>query len=156
MATIICYDAYGNAVPVASEALTFRPAVYGIFIESNQVYLLKHSDTSLWYPPGIVLSELDTPTQAIRHRFRDLTGMTPTLGPMIYVEDLYHIDEDRRAWHLSALYYALLRPNMATAASPAETSQTEELVWVPLEDLARNEMQFGYEAVQAARLQLKL
>jgi ADP-ribose pyrophosphatase YjhB (NUDIX family) len=67
------------------------------------------------------------------------------------VEDQYVMDSDRRAWHLSVVYYALERPS--TAATISDSSKIE---WVPLDELDRSQMQFGYEAVQAGRLRLKL
>lgn len=151
MATIICHDVHGKTVPVAPEALLFRPAVYGVFIENNQVLLQKHADTNLWRPPGVLLADNETPSQAIRHTFRRLTSMTPRLGPMLYVEDQYLVDNEQRAWHLAVLYYALERPSTA-----ANLSDASKLEWVALETLQRQQMQFGYEAVQAGRLRLKL
>jgi ADP-ribose pyrophosphatase YjhB (NUDIX family) len=151
MTTILCHDVSGGTFPVAPEALFFRPAVYGIFIENSQVLLQKQPQTMLWQPPGTILAENETPTQAVRHIFRRLTGMTPRVGVMLYVEDQYVMDSDRRAWHLSVVYYALERPS--TAATISDSSKIE---WVPLDELDRSQMQFGYEAVQAGRLRLKL
>ncbi|MCB9008686.1 MAG: NUDIX hydrolase [Ardenticatenaceae bacterium] len=155
MATIICSDIHGNAVPVAAESISFRPAVYGIFIENSQVLLQKRPQTGLWYPPGVMLSASDTPTQVIRHYIRQIIGLTPVIGSLLFVEDQYFLDEERRAWKLSAMYYGLERPlTAATALTESEdASQTE---WVPLADLQREQFQFGYEAVQAGKLQQKL
>ncbi|HRQ39235.1 MAG TPA: NUDIX domain-containing protein [Chloroflexota bacterium] len=151
MATILCHDISGDVFPVAPEALFFRPAVYGIFIENSQVLLQKHPQTQRWHPPGSVLAVNETPTQAARHVFRRLTGMTPRVGAMLYMEDQYVMDSERRAWQLSVVYYALERPS--TAATISDTSKVE---WLSLNELDRSQMQFGYEAVQAGRLQLKL
>lgn len=150
MATIICHDVQGNCVLVAPEALLFRPAVYGIFLENHQVLLQKHPDTGLWFPPGTVLAEHETPAQAIRHTFRQLTGMTPRPGPILYLEDQYLVDGERRAWHFAVVYYALERSSAA-----ATLSESGKVEWTPLDTLQRTQMQFGYEAVQAGRLQLK-
>jgi ADP-ribose pyrophosphatase YjhB (NUDIX family) len=151
MATILCHDVEGHTIPVASEAVIFRPAVYGILIEHNQVLLQKHPDTALWQPPGAVLLENETPAQTIRHAFRQLTGMSPRLGPMLFVEEQYVIDGEQRAWHFGVVYYALERPSTATTLA-----QSNKIEWVALDSLQRQQMQFGYEAVQAGRLQLKL
>ena len=151
MSNIICYDVHGNTVPVAADALTFRPAVYGIFIENNHVLLLEQPESGLLYPPGVVLSDNETPTQAIRQLFRQLTGIMPRLGPMLYVEDQYVVDEERRAWQYAAVYYGLER---STAA--ATLPETDAVIWLRLDELDRSRLQFGFEAVQAARLQLKL
>ena len=153
MATIRCYDEDGRAFPVSPEAITFRPAVYGIFIENEAVLLMRHPRTERWQPPGGILGDVDTPTQAVRHHFRNLTGITPVLGPLLCSEERYVLDSERRAWHLSPLYYALERPPM-TATTLAELSGEQETSRVPLADLRREDMQFGYDAVQAAILRL--
>lgn len=155
MATIVCYDIHGNAVPVAAESITFRPAVYGIFIENSQVLLQKQPQTDLWHPPGTMLTTSNPPTQVIRHYFRQITGLTPVIGSLLYVEDQYFLDEARRAWKLSAMYYGLERP-LTTATSLTEEEETTQTQWVPLADLQREQFQFGYEAVQAGKLQQQL
>jgi len=155
MATIVCYDVFGNAVPVASESITFRPAVYGIFIENSQILLQKQPQTDLWHPPGTRLTASDTPTQMIRHYFRQLIGLTPVIDSLLFVEDQFFIDEERRAWKLSLLYYALERP-LTAATAFTESEEASQTTWVPLADLQREQIQFGYEAIQAGKLQLKL
>lgn len=155
MSTVVCYDIFGNAIPVAAESVTFRPAVYGIFIENNQILLHKQQESGLWHPPGLRLSASDTPTQIIRHYFRQIAGLTPKIGSLLFVEDQYFIDEDRRAWKLSAMYYSLERP-LITATAPTESEEASQTEWVSLADIQREQFQFGYEAVQAGRLQQKL
>lgn len=156
MATIICYDREGKAQSFASEEIGFRPAVYGIFIENDQVFLLKHPETNLFYPPGEVLVEDKPPTQVVRQQFRKLTGLVLQLGPLIFVEDRYVVDDEGEAWQLSLLYYALERPIITMAPTMAEVDDYEQPEWIPLDSLQREQMQFGYEAIQAARLHLKL
>ncbi|RMH02304.1 MAG: hypothetical protein D6706_00395 [Chloroflexi bacterium] len=153
MATIRCYDIYGDSVPVAPEALTFRPAVYGIFLNNNHILLMRHPKTDLLYPPGEILTPSQTPTQAIRHTFRRLLGTTPLLGPLLYVEDRYYLDESRTAWHLSQLYYALDRPTTMAALPQQADSDVD---WIPLKELTREQLWFGYEAIKAGRLRLDL
>ena len=155
MATIVCYDIHGNAVPIAAESITFRPAVYGIYIENSQVLLQKQPQTGLWHPPGTILAASDTPTQAIRHYFRQIAGLTPAIGSLLFVEDQYFLDEERRAWKLSAMYYGLERP-LTTATTLTESEDVTQTEWVPLASLQREQFQFGYEAVQAGKLQQNL
>lgn len=152
---ISCFDAQGSSVSVAPETVTFRPAVYGIFIENEQVLLLRHPQRGLWQPPGRILQSHEIPMEVVRHHFREVTGVMPLLGPLLYVEEQHWLDEEGRAWHLSVLYYALDRTtSMATTLADIQGSQETE--WVPLDTLQRQEMQFGYQAIQAGRLRLKL
>jgi len=155
MSTVRCYDAAGNAVAVAPEAITFRPAVYGIFIENQQVILLAHPQTKLWYPPGRILQNHEVPTQVVRHTFRQVTDMMPALGLLLFVEDQYRVDENGRAWHLSALYYALNRAEV-TPTTFSGLASTPQYEWIPLSALRRERILFGYEAIQAGRLGVRL
>ncbi len=151
---ICCYDVMGKAVMVAPEAITFRPAVYGIFIENQQIILLKHSTTSLWYPPGRILESHEIPSQIVRYEFRGYTDMLPTLGPLLFVEDQYRMDENGRSWHLSVLYYTLSRASTSISVG-MNFKETAVYEWVPLSSLTREQMLFGYEAIQAGQLREK-
>jgi hypothetical protein len=148
-----CYDALGNALAVPPERLVYRPAVYGLFLEHGEVWLLRHAVTGLYYPPGVILVEDQSPRhprQALLACLRRLTGLTLALGPLLFLEEQYRIDESRRAWHLSAMYYGVVRPSLAVTM-PAETDSVVDTDWISLADLTREQMQFGYQAVQAAR-----
>lgn len=154
MGTIYCYDAWGKAVPISAQSIQFRPAVYGIFIEHDQVLLQRHPETNLWQPPGGVLQKHETPLQAVKYYFRQVSTAAPVVGPLLFVEDQYRLEEGQ-AWHLSVLYYALDRPPL-TAASFVDLDTAVQAQWVGLGHLQREQMQFGYEAVQAGQLRLKL
>jgi ADP-ribose pyrophosphatase YjhB (NUDIX family) len=148
-----CYDASGNAVAVAPERLAYRPATYGLFLEHGEIWLLRHPYTQLFYPPGVILAEHQTPRQALLACLRRMTGLTLATGPLIFLEEQYRIDETGQPWHLSAMYYAVLRPSLA-ATMPVEANESLEkswASWVPLNELTREQMQFGYQAIQAAR-----
>ena len=147
----ICYDLNGRAVPVDRDKLRFRPAVYGLFLDGEQILLVKHPITHLWHPPGGIVPEEETPAQAVRHFFRRVTGMTPRLGPLVFIEDQYRIDETEQAYHLSVLYYALSQPD-ATHAALSEVEKSTPYAWLPLAELPRSALQLGYEAIHAARL----
>jgi hypothetical protein len=145
-----CYDAMGNAIAVAPERLTYRPAVYGLFLEHGEIWLLRHPVTGFYSPPGLILLEHNAPQQALLSYLRQLTGLTLFTGPLLFLEEQYRIDESGQAWHLSAMYYAVLRPSLAVTM-PVETGRIIDADWVPLADLTREQMQFGYQAIQAAR-----
>lgn len=151
MTTIQLFDAQGHAQAVLSEKLTFRPAVYGIFIEQNQILLLRDTETELLRPPGRIVAANEAPSQALRHFFRKLADITPLLGALLFMETQYR-QENGRFYQLSALYYAVERPFIATLAFNPEADQPE---WFPLRTLQRTQFQFGYEAVQAGKLSLQ-
>jgi len=155
MSVLCCYDDWGNAVEIASEKVAFRPAVYGVLIERGRVLLQSHSRTKLWQPPGMILHSYQPPSLAIRQYFRRLTGLKLILGPLLFVEDQFRVNKPGDAWHLSLLYYALERPQIgrvATGRIPADTQPQMILI----DEIQRDQMQFGYDAIQAGHLRLAL
>jgi ADP-ribose pyrophosphatase YjhB (NUDIX family) len=153
--TILCYDENGRSAAIAEEALTFSPAAYGILIENNQVLLQRHPVTDLWRLPGGVLASQETPGQAVRRHFRTVTGMAPLLGPLLHVEEQYLLEGEEQGLHLSILYYVLERP-AALVAGLINFDHPQRPEWIALDALDRSQLQFGYEAIQAARLRLNL
>ena len=153
--TILCYDQNGLSAAIAEEQITFSPAAYGILIENNQLLLQRHPVTDLWRLPGGVLAAQETPGQAVRRHFRAVTGMTPLLGPLLHVEEQYWLEGEGQGRHLSVLYYALERPT-ALVAGLINFDHPERPEWIALDALDRSQLQFGYEAIQAARLRLNL
>lgn len=154
MTMIYCYDRNGTAVAIPPDAVAFRPAAYGLLIENEQILLSTDAHTNLWHPPGHRLEPHETPTQALKHHLHKVAGLTPLIGPLVFVEDQYRVDEEGQAWHLSLLYYALNRPPYSTIT--LGDMETSDVKWVRLAHLERSNLQFGYEAIQAARLHLKL
>ncbi|MCA9961717.1 MAG: NUDIX domain-containing protein [Chloroflexota bacterium] len=154
---IHCYNDLGKAIPVAPELVQFRPAVYGILIdEYGQVLLLHHTKTDLWHPPGGILSTQETPKQAVRVHFRRIMGSTPQVGSLLHIENQYHITDDEQAWHLCIMYYAMEKPTLSTTTLGESVDADIDARWVPIPELDRTKIQFGWEAIQAGQLQQKL
>ncbi|MDX1687558.1 MAG: NUDIX domain-containing protein [Candidatus Promineifilaceae bacterium] len=146
-----CVDEEGELIAVPTEQVTFRPAVYGILIDNGRVILKRRGPKNLWRPLGGRLACGQTPAQVLQARFRASTGFVPVPGPMLLLEEQHRVDEEGKAWHLVAMYYALRRPAGSVAMMNDRASQGEGSQWVPLEELTAEAMLFGYQAVDAAR-----
>lgn len=147
---ISCYDVHGNIVLVPVDALQFNPAAYGILIdEYNQVFLLRHAETRLWYPPGGQMAVHETPLQMVRAAFRRATGITPQVDRLVYTEERFEVDEAGRPFHIVALYYRLSKPDIISASMGETAATTLEGRWIPLNELSRPLMQFGFTAITA-------
>ncbi|MEM7113125.1 MAG: hypothetical protein AAF614_11880 [Chloroflexota bacterium] len=148
--SVTCYDVYGKAVSVATADIVFRPAIYGVLVENDEVLLTAHPTTKLWQPLGLILEEHIEAEQALQRYLQRVIQVVPAVKSLLWVEEQYRVDEEKRAWHLSALYYDLKRP--LSSGSPDLNSE-QRLAWIPLADLNRSQMQFGYDAIQAAQRQ---
>lgn len=141
-----CVNEEGELVSVPAEDVAFRPAVYGILIDNQRVLLERHGQRALWRPPGGRLDDWQTPGHLLRARFRAIMGFAPIRGPLLLLEEQFRANGEGQAWHLVVMYYALRRPVGSVAAVGDEGPQ-----WVPLDELAPDEMLFGHRAVEAAR-----
>lgn len=141
-----CVDEEGELVAVPAEQVTFRPAVYGILIDSGRVALESRGKRHLWQPLGGRLACGQTPGQVLQARFQAATGFAPERGPLLLLEEQHRVDGEGRAWHLAVMYYALRRPAGGVATMGDDGPQ-----WVPLNELTTEMMLFGYRAIDAAR-----
>lgn len=141
-----CVDDEGELIAVPEGEVIFRPAVYGILIDSQRVILERQGQKELWRPPGGRLSRGQTPDRVLQARFRAATGFAPVRGPLLLLEEQHHVDAEGRSWHLAAIYYALRRPAGSMATMGDERPQ-----WIPLDELAPERLLFGYRAIEAAR-----
>lgn len=142
-----CQDDAGRLVPVAADALSHRPAAYGLFLEQERVLLQAHPETGLLAPPGVIVESEESPQQALLACFRRLTGLTLRNSPLLHTQEQYRLDDHGRAWRLTALYFRLERPPL-TQSMPVEVEVAPELIWVPLKDLTPERLQFGSQAVR--------
>lgn len=154
MMTIVCYDPQGQPVPVAESALTFRLAAYGIFTENNDVLLLHDPQTDWLSWPGAELAVGERPLQVVSRAYHQLTGIVPRVGPLVLMEDLYQVDGDGRAWHLSAMYYWLERPS-ATALSLTAVDNNNRPRMILAASVDINQLKFGRQALQLVLRRLK-
>lgn len=152
---MICFDETGQVIDVPGGVVGIRPAVYGILIENDQVLLQPHEKSGLWQPPGRILEKGEAPTSAVLRCFQSAAGIQPIITGLLLAEDRCWRDETGQLWQLSILYYALIRPT-AGVAGVIDFDNSARPEWFPLENLSREKMLLGYEAVEAGRVRLGL
>lgn len=144
---IYCCDDYGQLFAVPPADLLFSPAVYGIFMENKQVLLQSNRDTGRKHLPGGLVDRLQAPEQAMRQYFREATGMMPVIQSLIMVDDRYYYDGES-GYRLSVLYYLLEQPGSGRLTNLIDFGNEARPEWVSLSELQRQDMQFGYDAIQ--------
>lgn len=154
MTTIVCYDPHGQPVLAAANTLTFSPAAYGIFIDNHDILLIKDAANGWMTWPGAVLQVGERPCHVISRTYHQLTGIIPVVGPLLFMEDLYQVDSNGRAWHISAMFYWVERPS-ATAISLNIIDANHQPQMITADLVQRSQLQFGYQALQAGLHRLK-
>jgi ADP-ribose pyrophosphatase YjhB (NUDIX family) len=152
---VLCFDDNGQVIDVPGGVAGIRPAVYGILIENDQVLLQPHEKSGLWQPPGRILGKGEAPTSAVLRCFQSAAGIQPIITGLLLAEDRCWLDGSGQVWQLSILYYALIRPT-AGVAGVIDFDKSARPEWFPLENLTREKMLLGYEAVEAGRVRTEL
>ncbi len=154
MTTIVCYDPHGQPVPIAANTLTFSPAAYAVFIENHEILLLKDTATGWMTWPGAVLQAGERPYYVVSRAYHQLTGIMPVVGPLLFMDDLYQVDGNGRAWHILAMFYWLERPSATSfSLNTIDTNLQPQMIAANL--VERSQLQFGYQALQAGLRRLK-
>ena len=149
MSQVPCLTTTGALVLAPAEEVAFGVAVYGILVENERVLLRRHLQTALWEPPGGPLVGRQGPEQGVRSLFRAQTGLVCDTALRLLLESQHRVDEQGQAWELTVIYYQLRRSRGSTITVPAGGS--EQPLWVPLDELQREQMQTGYDAILIAR-----
>ncbi len=143
-------DNHGRVQFVPQASVRYSPAVYGVLVEENRALLCVHSVSGFYLFPGGRVTTGQTVEEAVRQRFRAATGITPYVQGLLLVEEALVLDEESRPWHLTLLYYRLSRPPVGQMGL-IDFENSAKPDWVPLNQLERNQMQFGYDALLLAR-----
>lgn len=127
-------------------------AVYGILIENDRVLLLPQEDGA-WRLPGGTVPVGETPAQTVRQLSWLAAGFIPEVGSLVFVED-QNCPEEEPVCFSVALFFVLRRPRAAYMMIDADAPAHPE--WVSLSLLRREQLQGGWDAIQAARTWLRL
>jgi ADP-ribose pyrophosphatase YjhB (NUDIX family) len=102
---VTCYDIKGTAFQVASSQLTFRPAVYGVVIENDNILLSKQWDGYDFPGGGIELGELTE--DALQREVKEETGLEVTVGKLVQASSsFFKLPFKNTFVHSIHLYYA--------------------------------------------------
>jgi ADP-ribose pyrophosphatase YjhB (NUDIX family) len=84
---VICHDIEGKTYEVAANELTFRPSVYAIIIENDQVLLSRQWDGYDFPGGGVELGE--TLTEALKREVKEETGMEVSVEKVIHCQESF-------------------------------------------------------------------
>ena len=148
--SVICFDLNGEPVLLPRRALSFKPVVHGILLQNHAVLLERHRETGRYQP---ITAELDTGQGlelALQRRLRELLITPARIGPMLFAETQYITENKAHGWQLTRHYF-LLNLTIAEHETPADLLQPDaSLSWLNFNDLARADLQCGYDAIQLA------
>lgn len=145
---MLCYSDSGQPVDIPAGMIQQRLAVYGVLIEDDQILLLPHPANDWWLLPGGIAGPEEGRQAALQRFFRQSTNIAPVTGPLVLVEDRFWADDHGQGWLLTCFYFMVKR--LATGISGLiDFENSAQPEWVNLDNLARQELLFGYDAIQA-------
>ena len=105
--TTICVDIYGNRFDIATDSLTWRPAVYGIVIKDSEVLLSKQFGNKYGLPGGgLKLGEI--PEDGVIREIKEETGIDVINPKITGLENSFFKSShsiDNNAYHSLLIYY---------------------------------------------------
>lgn len=104
MSQITCHDIKGKKYRVNSSQLSFRPAIYGVIVEDNNILLSKQWDGYDFPGGGIDLGEKFE--DALVREVKEETGMEVRVGELLHAgESFFKLPVSGEFVHSIHLYY---------------------------------------------------
>jgi len=152
--TVLCYDDLGGTTAVPYQTLRFQPVVYGLLLERGELLLMPHSTREGWQLPGGLMQPTETPEEALQARFRELTGITPSVDRLLLVDERFYLAADGQGWRLVDMFFAVQRPPAPTDRMRAPQHEPRPQ-WVELAGLQRAQLELGYAAVNLLKQEVR-
>lgn len=106
MTTVPCRTLTGGIRDVPIEAISFRPAAYGLIINEGEILLLRNRHTGKYIFPGGGVHIGERLEAAVIREVQEETGLTVTAESLAHLSDycFYYAPSDE-AWHCLSFFY---------------------------------------------------
>lgn len=150
---VICEDIEGNKYKVSTSDLTFRPAVYGIFIKGKKILLSKQWDGYDFPGGGIELGE-DTQRALIRE-VKEETGMDVNPSKIQYCSNsFFKLPFKGNFVHSIHMYYQcdVIGGDLSTDFFDAnEVKYADHPEWVDLDQIPNIKIYSSVDAIKVLK-----
>ncbi|MCY0878825.1 MAG: NUDIX domain-containing protein [Firmicutes bacterium] len=134
-----CQDLSGRVAIYEAEAVTFRPAAYGILVQEGAVLLARSRFTGLWDFPGGGVEPFEPLAEGMAREFQEETGLRVAAEALVYVAEGF-IAMFGRPYHSLRFYYRCRLAEAGGDGIAPELSEIDELRWWPLTEIPRDAM----------------
>jgi 8-oxo-dGTP pyrophosphatase MutT (NUDIX family) len=134
---VTCNAFLGGTKNISKTKLRFRPAVYALIPQDDQVLLVSMRRTKKYYLPGGGIDLGEKIEDALKREVREETGIKVEVGQFVHFqEDFFYYDPSDEAYH-SMLFYYLCRPITFELADEAhiDDGEVEKPDWVDWKNL---------------------
>ncbi|MDA1079835.1 MAG: NUDIX domain-containing protein [bacterium] len=137
--TVVCHDIDGKAYPIPSDQLTFRPAVYAVIIQNDQILLSKQWDGYDFPGGGINLGESNV--AAVTREVREETGLDIEAGRVLFANNsFFKLPYKEKFVHSIHMYYSckVIGGELSVQNFDEQEKKYASLAeWVPLDSFAK-------------------
>ena len=149
--TITGRDIQGNPATLAVDRLQWRPSVYGLAVQNDQLLVLYNTRTDAYELPGGGVDIHENLTDALHREFIEECNVTVTVGDLLCMDEQFFLTPGGNQWHTLRFFYrvTVIEPGTMRVNDPDEHNTNPH--WHALPDLIPANIAVHWQAVQRLR-----
>lgn len=134
--TIRCHNLQGQEVEVAVDAIQYRPAVYGLFVEDGKLLVYRSPNSGTLMLPGGQVEQGERVIEALHREVLEEVGMEISQADFFYADDdFYYHEKKKQAYQMFCYYYLCGLKRDDENIIVHNGAEVADVQWVPLSTL---------------------
>lgn len=140
---VTCYTMHGEAIPVRTSDLTFRPSAYAIIVHEGKLLLTNTRSTGKWSAPGGGVEIGETLEAALRRELKEECGIEiEIVARAFFHETFLYYPPLKRAWQCHQFFFVCKPLSLELSdALNVEDDEAESPQWVDVPTLRAERIQ---------------
>ncbi len=145
-------DIHGNPAALQPDKLRWRPSVYGLLVQDNQIIVLENNHTGQYELPGGGVDVAETLVAGLKRELMEECNLTVAVHELLYTDEQFFLSPGGNQWHTLRFFYRVTRLSGTLRLNdPHENADNPH--WHALDNLTPDNSGVHWQAIQKVQQQ---
>jgi ADP-ribose pyrophosphatase YjhB (NUDIX family) len=140
-------DIQGNPATLDVDRLQWRPSVYGLAIQDNQLLVLDNPRTENYELPGGGVDIHESLTDALQREIMEECNVSVTVGDLLHMDEQFFLTPGGNHWHTLRFFYRVTVTGGTLRVNDPDEHSTNPH-WHALDELTATNIAVHWQAIQ--------